>query len=316
MWDKQFTVGMLAFDAPRAISDGGSMPGAHSAGGSVVYPVIGRATPRQTLDIAIDLAERFGGRLVLVGMETVPNQTPLDHPDLPLESGDRIETAVADARARGSSTLEVSGATRVGRHLDTMIIHESNQRPTQMLVIDGSIGESDPGSFPGDPIESVLDSVETDVVVATGADHLETLSSILVPIAGGPHSGLAVDVAKAVATENDAVLELFHVVEPDASDEERELGEQYIEAAIDRLGDFESFDTWLYEAPDIAEAIIEQTAYYDLTIIGAPQKGRLKRFIFGSKTDAVLEEAVSTVLTVRARDADRTWFETWLGRSA
>lgn len=203
----------------------------------------------------------------------------------------------------------------LSRHVKNMISNEPGHRDGPLVVLEqsGETGTADPVF--GDPIASVLESVESDVVLATGAEHLEDVTTILVPIAGGPHSGMAVDVARALAAENDAWIELFHVIEPEATDEERELGEQYVEAAMDRLGDFENVDTWIYEAPDIAEAIIEQTQYYSLTIIGAPQKGRLKRFIFGSKTETIRDRADSTVITVRSTETERNWFENWLGRA-
>ncbi|MFT4889384.1 MAG: hypothetical protein ACI9YT_000293 [Halobacteriales archaeon] len=67
----------------------------------------------------------------------------------------------------------------------------------------------------------------------------------------------------------------------------------------DRL-DGEQWDTWLLEAEDVAEAIVEQSADYDATVLGALRKGRLRRFLFGSTTGAVQDRAESAVLTVWA----------------
>lgn len=299
-------------------TDGGTPPvnTEQSAPGGVLIPVFAADVSDQALGIAISIAAQEGNTLRIVGMETVPEQTPLDHPRLPIDGTHRVQHTLQRARGLGPAGLEVTGAARVGRQYSDMIAHELTAQGIHVLLIESTAGEDIEASQPEAPIESIFESVECDVVMATGAEHLGDIASVLVPIAGGPHSGLAVDVAKAIAEEHGSWLELFHVIEPDAGEDERTLGTHYVEAAVDRLGDFERADTWILEAPDIAEAIIEQTQYYSLTILGAPQKSRLKRFIFGSKTDVIRELADSTVLTVRSTDSEPYWFEAWLGRTA
>lgn len=308
---------MLTHGSGIEISDGGTSRAMrqHLVDGPVLIPVFTDDVSPQVVDLAIDIAEYGGTDLFIVGLETVPDQTPLDHPEVPIESDRWVERWLQRARDDASADLDVSGATRVGRTLGRMIHREVEGHDIQTLVLEETDETAAEPALLGNPIDSIFESVECDVVLATGTEHLEDISTILVPIAGGPHSGMAVDVAKAIATENDAWIEFFHVIDPHGDEEERQLGEQYIEAATDRLGDFENVDTWIYEAPDIAEAIIEQTQYYSLTILGAPQKGRLKRFLFGSKTETISERAKSTVLTVRSTETERNWFESWLGRT-
>ena len=52
---------------------------------------------------------------------------------------------------------------------------------------------------------------------ADRADRPDRVSSVLVAVGPGPHSGATVDVAKAIAAATDAWLELFHVVPSAAS---------------------------------------------------------------------------------------------------
>lgn len=308
---------MLTSGSGIGISDGGTNRPKHHhlVDGPVLLPVFTDDVSPQAVDLAIGIAEYGGTDLFIVGLATVPDQTPLDHPEVPIESIRWVERRLRRARDEASADLAVSGTTRVGRTLGRMIHREVERRDVRTSVLEETDETAAEAALLGDPVDSIFGSVECDVVLATGTEHLADISTILVPIAGGPHSGMAVDVAEAIATENGAWIELFHVVDPDADDGERQLGEQYLEAATDRLGDFENVDTWIYEAPDVAEAIVEQTKYYSLTILGAPQKGRLKRFVFGSKTETIRERADSTVVTVRSTETERNWFESWLGRT-
>lgn len=148
-------------------------------------------------------------------------------------------------------------------------------------------------------------SAKTDVLTVDGRGDTDRIASILVPIAGGNHSQLAVETGVALARANDAAVDLFHVIEDD-SDAARDRGQTILNTAlagIERSED-DRIETWLYEAPDASEAITEQSAYYDLTVMGAPTVGPLKRFVFGSTSKQVQRKADSPVIVAHAKDAE------------
>ncbi|EMA66928.1 UspA domain protein [Halorubrum aidingense JCM 13560] len=195
------------------------------------------------------------------------------------------------------------------------------------------------------PGESVVEPAVTEAATTTasvaharleGESRLarpNRISSILVAVGPGPHSGATVDLARRLADATDAWLELFHVVPSDAGVEAAELdatdgrdgsdsggaggnhgnhgnhdaaadpvaaGEALLAAADDRLGDFERADRWLVEARSAADAIVEQSPYYDLVVVGAPTTGTVGRFVFGSTTDTVVDDAEVPVVVVEA----------------
>ena len=133
-----------------------------------------------------------------------------------------------------------------------------------------------------------------------------TVSSVLVGVGGGPHSGATVDFARTLAEEADAWIDLFHVASAavTASDPEAETkhaeGDRLLDAAADRLDGFERADRWLVESYTPADAIVEQSAYYDVVIVGAPTTGTIGRFVFGCTTDAVVDDAAVPVIVVES----------------
>jgi nucleotide-binding universal stress UspA family protein len=148
----------------------------------------------------------------------------------------------------------------------------------------------------------------THVTVTTGTD-VESLSSCLVPVAEGPHLDETLDVARTIGESHDAWLDLFHVEDDDPQAETDAL----FDYCADHLGDFDAFDTWQYEGWSPAQAIVEQSSYYDATVIAAPRKGRVREFVDGSTTEVVQSLCENSVVTVRSGNADCSRFDRWLG---
>lgn len=148
-------------------------------------------------------------------------------------------------------------------------------------------------------------ATETDVLTVDGRGETDRIASILVPVAGGRHSQLAVETAVAVGRANDAAVDLFHVIDAD-TDAAREDGQRVLAETLASVETHaaDQIDTWLYETPGTPEAITEQSSYYDLTVMGAPTDSPLKRFVFGSTSKQVQKEASSSVIVAHAQHSD------------
>ncbi|SMO61337.1 universal stress protein [Halorubrum cibi] len=197
---------------------------------------------------------------------------------------------------------------------------------------DSTVGSADLG-------EPVVEPAVAEALATTGtaadarlegvdrADRPDRIASILVAVGPGPHSGAAVDLARGIAEATDAWLELFHVVpseaalgdgdgtggEGDGADaaaadatavgvdaDAATTGDPLLAAARDRLADFDRVDRWLVEDRTAAGAIVEQSPYYDLVVVGTPTTGTVGRFVFGSTTDTVVDESAVPVVVVEA----------------
>ena len=136
-------------------------------------------------------------------------------------------------------------------------------------------------------------------VVTVNRCQPDDARSILVAVTGGPHSTAAADVAGRIAADTDAWVDVLHVVPPDATDRRRAEADAHVEATCGRIGRPDRTTGWVLDAPDAAEAIVEQSEYYGLTVIGAPTKGRLRELIAGSTPRTVRDGARSPVISVR-----------------
>jgi Universal stress protein family. len=147
---------------------------------------------------------------------------------------------------------------------------------------------------------------DCDVITVNGRHGYEQVPSMLLAVADGPHSALAADIAARVAADCDAWIDVLHVVGRSASGREREQAETRVEAAARRIGRPESTATWVLGADDVAATIAEQSAYYGLTVIGAPTKGRLRQLVFGSTNQDIRSDARSVVISARRRTTTTT----------
>ncbi|ERH01223.1 MAG: universal stress protein UspA related nucleotide-binding protein [Halonotius sp. J07HN6] len=200
---------------------------------------------------------------------------------LPLPSSHR------DSHSIGATLLETSNTIQP-------IV---NEQDPSVLVMERASGTT----FFSDLRASMAErlAAETDVLTVDGRGAVEPIASILVPVAGGRHSKLAVEAATAIAAANDAAIDLFHVVE-DGSESGRQRGQQILDRASEGL-EYEESDTWLYEASSAADAITEQSTYYDLTVMGAPTVSPLERFVFGSTATDVQDDADAPIVVAHAQ---------------
>jgi nucleotide-binding universal stress UspA family protein len=203
--------------------------------------------------------------LIEWGLEQVSTRTP------------QIEEQVLNPRGLTDGIRYITGANNI----DTLVVPGDSMK--------GRLRRSLP--------ERIALRAECDIVTVNGRYGYEQVPSILLAVAGGPHSGLATDMAQYIATDCDSWIDILYVIDEDASEHQRQEAESYVETISQRIGRPESTTTWVLEAEDVANAIIEQSAYYGLTILGSPSKGRLQRFISGSTSETIRDNAESAVLS-------------------
>jgi nucleotide-binding universal stress UspA family protein len=265
--------------------------------------------------VATALAAADRGEVLLARMVSVPDQTPPSLVDSHLDPvRETVRKSVATV-SEPDGDFSTHAVVRIGHGSTRLLAGTAADYDVTTLVTRQDDRSRFRFRFPSCRThgERLWAATSSRVVVASDSRNLSDPSSILVPIAGGPHSGAGIDVAHALAKRHDAWVELLHVVPPDARSDRRETGERVLARGIDRLGDDADGDTWLLEAEDVVDAIVEQSVHYDLTILGAPRQGRLRRFVFGSTTGAVRDRARSGVLTVWSERADPSLLGRWVG---
>jgi nucleotide-binding universal stress UspA family protein len=250
----------------------------------VVYPVFG-SWSRRRFELAAALAA--GAETDLIVLDVAADRS-------------RSESArgLAGSRFRGESDArDVDVHTLAPDGDPSQAVTAVVERFGAGLVL---LGEETPDSLTDLVRGDVTERVPCDAVAVAKLRETPTIASILVPVADGPHSGVSVRVAGALARATDAWVELMHVSAGDGADERR--AERLFADARTHIPADVDVDTWHLDASDPAETIVEQSRHYDVTVVGSPQKGRLRRFLFGSTAGEITSEAENTVFTAHRGD--------------
>lgn len=264
-------------------------------GGEILVPLLtpGIGTATDQLRVAGSFARTAGASLHVIDPVTATGResTELRHEFATDDEQELLDWARAHLPQSGTD-----GGLRYTRNLVRGISRTAETNDIDTLVVPSG---SQTGVLRREVTERLALRADCDVITVNGQPGYDHVPSILLPVAGGPHSGLATDVAQRIAADFDAWIDILHVVDEDAPDRVREQAQAHVGAAAERIARPESVSTWILEASDTAEAIIEQSTYYGLTVIGAPTKGRLRRFITGSTNRTIRNNAHSVVLSAR-----------------
>lgn len=269
--------------------------------GTLLVPVANPETLDRLLDTAIDVARERSMRILALHVVEVPAQVPLTEGDRLVEDDGEEETLLDDADSRITAAgLDVDTRLRYARDIATGIVGAVDEHDADALLAGWRGRPRRRDIVLGSFLDRLLGEAACDVFVKRIRSTPEDVDSILVPVAGGPHTELAVELAGNIAAQRDAKIHLVTVQQPGASETERAEVIQRLEAHASHLqADEIPVETERIEHDDVAGAITDETASHDLTLLGATRDSYLKRKLVGSVAQGVGRSAASSVILTR-----------------
>ncbi|RQG89722.1 universal stress protein [Natrarchaeobius chitinivorans] len=269
---------------------------------TILVPIANPETAERQLDTAIDVAVDRSARILLVYVLEVP-------PQLSLQDGRRYLLEDEDERllANAAERVEAAGVPvdhriRIARRIATGIVGAADAHDADTVLMGWRGRPPRQDVILGSHVDRVLRDAECDVLVKRIKTGTEAIDSILVPVAGGPHDGLAAETAAAIARQNDAAVTLLHVQESDDPDLSRERARSLLSKTADEFDGARSVDTRLVERDDVAGAITDRTSEHDVTLLGVSRGGILQRRLLGTVSEAVGRHAAGTVVLAKRYD--------------
>jgi len=291
--------------ADYVLSRAGEMPGpavdaaaaAQPDGGEyrVMVALADPAHERELISFASAVAAQRGGTVDAVHVVTVPDQTDLNYARDNLREFDPEAEAMLERARDDAETFGVDVETHTvlsHRALET-VFDTARQHRTDLLVM--GWGDRSFGGRAETGVDEVTGSLPCDVAVFK--DRGFDPERLLVPTAGGPDSELAAALGAALRAEHGSDLELLYVRDDESqADAEAFLAEW---AADNGLDDAEL----RVEDGDVEAAIQRRAAETTLLLIGATERGLLRRLVGGSLVLDVVDDVGCSV--VLAETADR-----------
>jgi nucleotide-binding universal stress UspA family protein len=253
----------------------------------------------QLVRTAGDLARLGSGLVRLVSIAVKPHDSPFGVFD---DETIRREFAAESHELLASATtppgVDVERRVVVARSVAGGIGSAVERWDPSALVVGWTGVTSRRDAVFGTTVDRLVERVPCDLYVERIGREADGVTSVLLPVAGGPHVGVAARAAVAIADRNDARLVLYTVRTP-AGD--RDAGATLAEARalVDALGRDVSVSRVVRESPDVADALVADADDHDVLVLGATRQGPLRRRLAGSVPRSVVARTDRTVLVAR-----------------
>ncbi|MFB6296538.1 MAG: universal stress protein [Halobacteriales archaeon] len=130
-----------------------------------------------------------------------------------------------------------------------------------------------------------LEGLDDDVTIDhRGPPTSRSIDEILVPVAGGPNTEVALGLAGNIASSWNASITLLTVLPEDAGEEHRRTAGERLEGYADTL-DGVQVDTRLETGDDVVAAITALTDRFELVVIGGSERSLFQRVFHSSIPD-------------------------------
>ena len=285
------------------------------------------ANPRTARDLVRIGAGIANGRteITALGIVEVPEGVSLSEGAHQARTSRRLLQRVMDFG--DEEGVEIRTMVRIGRRASDGVIEAVSEEGTD-LVIFGWGGPPTPsqaaraeaeateallsGAEPRPPavftptIDEVVRESPCDIAVVKQRG-LDKVSSILVPVRGGPHAELAIRLARDLGKRFDAQVVVMHIVPKGIGERALAREQEALDAFVREHGGGKRVKGLLREGTSVRSTIIREAAHHDLVVMGAgaqPAGSRAAadgRYLFGSVPEAVVSKARSTVVVVKTK---------------
>jgi amino acid transporter/nucleotide-binding universal stress UspA family protein len=203
--------------------------------------------------------------------------------------------------------FDVSTTLRYCRNAARGIISALREKKSNMLIM-GWHGRRSGGLFSiGSTVDPLLESAPCDVVIMKNCNG-GNYKNILVPVAGGPNSTLALETALMLAADGDTHITLFSVVNGGKSFDPASLLTKDFSGSDVAT---ENISAKSVPARDVKEAILSESENYDLVVIGASRKPVLSHVFHGTLPEEIAENCHKPLIMVSANRGIRSWVRRW-----
>ncbi len=267
------------------------------------------ANPRNALSLVratYAICEAKEARVELLHMVPVPETVPLSDADKYAWEG---REAIVEAMLYLKPRFPLSTTVRYCRNPARGIVSAVRARKIDMLVM-GWHGRTRTRGFRlGSTVDPVIERTPCNLAILKNVGKNE-FKRILVPLAGGPNSGLALEIASILAARSDGELVALTV-----QDEGTRLFDidSFVESNEKRLMvPRERVRTRVVTAADVVEAILRESDAYDAITLGCTDRPLMYQFAVASIPENVAMRSERPVIMVKAARGIRSWLTRWV----
>jgi len=204
----------------------------------------------------------------------------------------------------------ISTTMRYCRNISRGIVSAVREKRTDMLIL-GWHGRRRGGLFKlGSTIDPVIERCSSKVIILKDCGGNRQFGRVLVPVAGGPNSALAAEVASILAEDDTGEVTLLTVATPDRQPLDLET---FTRQHAERLHvPPERIRRRVVEAQDVARAILTEADEHDLVVLGCSREPILRRLTRATLPDIVARRCPRPLVMVNDPGGLRGWIRRWI----
>ncbi len=259
------------------------------ADAEIVVPLLGDETSTEMLvEIAASINDK--SKLNTVNLIEIPNQTFLEAID--------IDSPISESKKRRvlalkkTKQIDVSYESLTTHDVANSINNITGQSACKWLVMEWD-GRESSGIFVGNPIGWLLRNVNSSLALFKD-NGIRSFSKVLIAIRPGRRNKRFIDVADKICLHFGASLTLLNIVSESDSNQKIKRTEKSSSELI--LETKSKSVVKIIKSNNPVEAISEESASYDLLILGTPEKDNWISVLFGAGEDRFVKKAACSVL--------------------
>jgi amino acid transporter/nucleotide-binding universal stress UspA family protein len=267
---------------------------------SVLIPVADAEQARLLGILGSAVAHDREGEVFALHVVRVPRPLSITDGRFFLKQGKPIlETVIEEASRRD---VPAHTMIRLGRTVASAILETTRDRGTDLMMLSWPGYTRTPEAAFGSVIDLIAKNPPCDLAVVRFRKR-EPPRCILVATAGGPHAGLAIELAISQARQFEAesgepgMITLLHVVTDEADPVAWARAERLLSDVASHY-DY-PLERRVAYAPDVVTGILREAETCNLLMIGAAGERLFEQRIFGSIPERVARETTKTVIMTK-----------------
>ena len=291
----------------------------------ILLPLANPRTARDLVRIGAGVANGRPTEITVLGIVEVPEGVSLSEGATQARTSRRLLQRVLDVG--DEEGVELRTMVRIGRYAADGVIEAVGEEGSDLvifgwggpptaaqnaradaeaseLVMAGERARPRPVFSP--TIDAVVRESPCDIAVVKQRG-LDDVTSILVPVRGGPHAELAMRISRDLAKRFGAKVVVLHVVPKGIGDRAIEREQAAVDAFVREHAGTRRATGLIREASSVRQAIIKEAANHQLVVMGAsaiPSNASPDgRYLFGTLAESVASRARPTVIVVKTKQS-------------
>jgi len=278
----------------------------------VLIPLANPDNVPRLLRLAIPIARRRSGAVIVTNTITVPAQLPLHEG---MEYVDKRSRPLFELAGKVAAEMDypIHKDLRIAHKVENGILAAAEDYAVDFVLMGWKGFSTQKERIFGEATDRLLHALRADVAVVRFRKD-PPFEKILLPTAGGPHAEFAAELIEPMVQENESRITSCFVVPRNADGAAVARARKWMERTTRhaRLGETEKT---VVRSTNVVSGIVSEGRNHDLIVLGAANRKLFSYLLFGEIPEAVAEIAEPTVMLVRRVTGPvLPWFDTRLSR--